>query len=275
MSRRLLIIAVAITVIATAAGIGAGVAAASGPSPGVSAGWDGIATPNGQFRYVTLPGTNETELAVIRTRDGRVLRYGTLAGSFGIPMVTYSGTTDGLSRDGRSLVLETPPPATTTTSFAIVDTKKLSVRQQIVLKGTWSFDALSPDAHTMYLIQYLQTPDTIHYRVRAYDLPGNRLIAGAIVDPTEKGPMTGQPVARTRSRNGAWAYTLYMGASPGKPFIHALDTVHRRAVCIDLDWHGTANELSRIRLTLSADEQHLVLRRPADGKPMLTIAAPR
>jgi hypothetical protein len=35
------------------------------------------------------------------------------------------------------------------------------------------------------------------------------------------------------SAGDRWAYTLYLRPS-GAPFVHALDTVHRRAVCVDL-----------------------------------------
>jgi hypothetical protein len=45
--------------------------------------------------------------------------------------------------------------------------------------------------------------------------------------------MTGVPVTRVAGRDGRWAYTLYQ--SPEHPFVHALDTERRTAVCIDLD----------------------------------------
>ena len=46
--------------------------------------------------------------------------------------------------------------------------------------------------------------------------------------------MNGQPVTRTGSPDG-WTYTLYW--RPGKSaFVHALDTVHQRAFCVDLPW---------------------------------------
>jgi hypothetical protein len=45
--------------------------------------------------------------------------------------------------------------------------------------------------------------------------------------------MTGFPISRVMSSDGRWAYTLY-GRPSGEPFVHALDTVRARAVCIDL-----------------------------------------
>jgi hypothetical protein len=55
------------------------------------------------------------------------------------------------------------------------------------------------------------------------------------------------PVTRVQSADGRWAYTLYAGADA---FIHALDTVRRTAVCIDLP-KAIANNASMGRLALS------------------------
>src|SRR5256885_5593045 len=53
-------------------------------------------------------------------------------------------------------------------------------------------------------------------------------------------PMRGVPVARVTGDHGRWAYTLY---ASGKPFVHALDTVARRAVCVDLRSEEHTSEL--------------------------------
>ncbi len=273
MTRRYLITALAVA--AFAAG-GVSAIGAAGPSPGVSAGSSGITALNGQVHYVALVGEGETALAVIRGRDGRVLRYTSIFGSYGIPLVAYDGTTDGLSRDGRSLVLATFAGADSATAFAIVDTKKLRVRQRVTLDGSWSFDALSPDARTMFLIQYLSTQNAIRYRVRAFDLSSSRLLPGAIVDKSEpKEPMTGSPITRAASSDGTWAYTLYQRAGKEPPFIHALDTQHRRAVCLDLAWKGSQDSLSRIRIVLSRNQKTILLRDRASGRTVMTVAAPR
>jgi hypothetical protein len=62
--------------------------------------------------------------------------------------------------------------------------------------------------------------------------------------------MNGSPYARTRSANGAWAYTLY--AKPnGTGFVHALDTAKRRAFCVDLPWRTSFERLAAVRLSLA------------------------
>ena len=102
------------------------------------------------------------------------------------------------------------------------------MRDTITLQGTFGFDALSPDASKLYLIQHLTANDIEHYIVRAYDLATHKLMPGRIADKTQKSwVMQGWAVSRVTSADGRWAYTLY--ANPGGyPFIHALDTVNGR-----------------------------------------------
>jgi hypothetical protein len=88
--------------------------------------------------------------------------------------------------------------------------------------------------------------DLQRYRVRAYNLVQMQLLPDAIVDRTEPN-MRGYPLARTSSRGGEWVYTLYQG---DEPFVHALDTVHGRAVCLDLTWHASQIVLFQSHLAL-------------------------
>ena len=245
----------------------AGAAADGGPGPGLSIAGTGVAGPGGQLRYVTLPMGSATVLEAIRTRDGAVLRWSSIPGTFGIPLVAYDGSGGGLSRDLKTLVLASPPgppgPALGQgTRFAVVDTRTLKTRAVVDLPGGYSYDALSPDASTLYLIQYTSARNVNRYRVRAYDLVARRLLASAIVDRREPGPMTGSPMTRATSPDGRWAYTLYSRPS-GRPFVHALDTVGRRAVCIDLPWRDRTNAVWGVRLTLA--RSGLVLSRRGVG----------
>jgi hypothetical protein len=61
--------------------------------------------------------------------------------------------------------------------------------------------------------------------------------------------MRGQPLVRLVGPGGAWVYTLY-AHQDGEPFVHALDTVHANARCLDIDWHGNQNLLWSARLEL-------------------------
>jgi hypothetical protein len=208
-------------------------AAADGlPAVGIDA--KPLSTPGGELEYTTERAGADTRL-IESARYGGPLRRQRVRGSFSIPAVAYDGSPSGLSADGRTLVLISPRtryPRTRTT-LAVVDVHRLSVRRLIRLSGDFSFDALSPDGRVMYLIQYSARNFT-NYKVRAYDLRARRLFPAPVIDPEEAGePMTGAPVTRVASVDGRWAYTLY-DSSP-HPFVHALDTERRTAVCIDLE----------------------------------------
>ena len=152
------------------------------------------------------------------------------------PPVALDGTAGGLSADGRSLVLVPPRTglALRRTKLEVFDAATLRGRDEFVLRGDFSFDAISPDGSRIYLIEYLRPGDPTRYRVRALDAHAGRLLPDPILDPEEPpGEMRGYPLTRATSPDGRWAYTLYDGGGD-HPFIHALDTVDGRAVCIDV-----------------------------------------
>ena len=236
-------------VLLTILGAWAAVAAADGggPSPGLDFG-NGIVA--GNLRYSALSDGRTTVLESVVIGTGRVHGVTYFKGMFGIPLVTFGGETGGLSRDGQNLVLATwmGPPST---RFLLVDANTFQIRGRVRLPGRWSFDAISPDGSLMYLIHYLGSPNQIYqaYEVRAFDWNTLKLYPGAIVDrrePDEK--MTGQPLARTGSPNG-WADTLYSRVKK-PPFVHALDTVHRKAFCVDLPWKHSGKWIASVRLRM-------------------------
>jgi hypothetical protein len=239
----------------------AAVAAADGggPSPGPTWGWPGVVDRGHAIRYVALTaGARNTMITAVNTRDGNVARWAYLKGSYGIPAVAWDWSTGGLARDGRRLLLVSGP-GPNWTRFLVLHPRTLKVRSRFRLRGAWAFDALSPGGSLLYLIQYRGSPWAVNasYAVRAYNLNTRRLYPGAIVDrrePDEK--MTGQPV--TRVEPGAWAYTLYSRTGK-RPFVHALDTAHRRAFCVDLPWRNSARWIALVRMRVHGGE--LLLRR--------------
>jgi len=232
MKSTLVLIAIAAGALALVAGAGAN---GSPYSPGLVYAWPGVAGPK-DVHYVTFGPSEFTVLAAVRGRDGRMLRSNAIRGFYAVPLVTYNGVAGGLSGDGRSLVLATygPMPGRRgKTRFAVVRTSTLAVRSEFVLPGSWSFDAVSPDAATLFLTEHLRAGDDPLYRIRTFDTRTGRL-GRAIVDRLEgEGEMTGAPVARESSNGGRWAYTVYARRG-ADPFVHALDTVRREAFCIDL-----------------------------------------
>jgi len=250
----------------------AGAASAGGPSPGLSLGAGGVAGDG--VRYVAVQAGRGTVVEKIRLRDGVVLRSRWLDGRLGIPLVAFDGTAGGLSHDGRTLVLAGfTAPGNSTTKLAILDAKSLRPRVETAFPGAFSVDALSPDGATLYLIEYTSLRYIDHYRVRAYDVAARRLVPGSIVDKREpKEPMAGAPGTRGTSPDGGWAYTLYSQAD-GTPFVHALNTAERFAVCLDLAWKGSFDALRKLDLRLSRDGGELVLVR-RDGTRVTSIETP-
>jgi hypothetical protein len=259
MSRRSFAIGIGV-VAATWFGIVGTASGAGGPIvPGPAFGSTGVASPDGADRYVTLFAGREPAIARIQQDGGEVLRSGSF-GHFAIPAVTVDGSAGGLSADGSTLVLASSRWGLqrTESRFKIVDAPRLRVRKVIELDGSFTFDAISPDASRIYLIEYPSPRDTTRYSVRAVDTRSGRLLPDPIVDPNEPpGEMRGYPLKRVTSPDGRWAYTLYDGSGE-HPFIHALDTVEGRAVCIDLHEIG-ADTIGRLQMTSSADGAELTL----------------
>lgn len=256
----------------------ASAALASGPSPGVSQGRDGVLAPSGTVRYFALPARGGTMVERVGVRDGRLLSFRVLQGSFGEPRVAFDGSLGGVSHDGRTLVLASAGGRgglRSVSRLLVLDATTLALRREIVLRGDFSYDALSPDAAVLYLVQHVSAADPSRYVVRAYDVRTGRLLRGIVSDKREhETTMAGLPLARATSPGGAWVYTLYDGAG-GTPFVHALDTLHRRAVCLDLYWHGSQDELTQAGLVLARNGAQLVLVRRSDGGRLLVLAAPR
>jgi hypothetical protein len=191
-------------------------------------------SPNGAVRFGAFATRTGTVLSKTSVSGGRVKRATVLQGRWEVPVVANDFTAGGLSADGSTLVLRRTPttyPARSTL-FGVLGAGHLGLRRTFELKGKWNFDAISPDASTLYLIQ-TPNPNRPRYAVRAYDLRAHRLLPDPIVDPSEPDePMQGYPITRTTGPGGRWEYTLYAGGE--HPFVHALDTVRRTSLCLDL-----------------------------------------
>lgn len=258
----LLAVTVAAVVWSTTAASGAG------PSPGVSQGGAGLRS--GDVRYVASPAGGST-LVQATDRDGRVLHRLAVKGSWGLPLVAYDSTVEGLVNGGRNLLLAQQIYAgdgqlRKRTSFKLLDARDLRVTRVIRLAGTFSFDAASPDGRYVYLIEYFSPEDPTFYRVRAYDLRQGKLLAKIVSDRRSwQTGMQGMPISRTWK--DGWAYTLYGGNA--RPFIHALNTRGLEAVCIDMPWRGSPQRIFDFRLRLDGDGR-LVVRGP-HGRPLVVI----
>ena len=256
--------ALVVTSIAVVIGAALPVAVAAGdglPGEGVVA--NPVSAPGGDVEYLATSARHHTVLRE-RALGGRSLRQLRLRGTFTVPAVAYDGSPSGLSADGRTLVLIKPRTSwpRKRTTFAVIDAERMQVRRRFTLPGDFSFDAISPNGRIAYLIQYISPRDVTKYAVRAYDMRRQRLFRAAVVDKSEPDEdMSGIPLARVSDSQGRWAYTLYSGAE--HPFVHALDTEQRTAVCIDLDdvrsLGGAGLQLNGDRLTVSTHAKDLAV----------------
>ncbi|MDQ6606461.1 MAG: hypothetical protein M3Z06_07945 [Actinomycetota bacterium] len=209
--------------------------AAGGPVPPFQG--RGISAPGSSVSYVAVGAGGDTVVRRARRGGGKIGGSTRLPGRFGVAGAANDGSTTGLSADGRTLVLagiiSTYPPKRT--RLVVLDTGRLIADARIGLTGYYTVDAISPRGRWLYLIHYMSpNRNPTRYEVRAYDVVGRHLMRQPVIDPRDRGEaMLGLAVTRTMSADGRWAYTLY--DRPGStPFIHALDTERRQAVCVDL-----------------------------------------
>ena len=253
MVRRLGLLLVVVGALAFVSGALAGY-----PTPFAVQGGDGVLSKDGSLRFVASKAGANTTLRWMKTADRSVARSQTVAGAFGVPQITQNGLNGGLFHDGSAIVLQSVGQHATT-KFLVIGAADLGTRAAIGLKGTFGFDALSPDGSKLYLIQHMSTDELQRYVVRAYDLKAQKLLPGRIADRTQKSwIMQGFAVNRATSEDGRWVYTLYMNPG-GYPFVHALDTIRGKAHCVGLPW-TSADQSPVMSFQLSLKNRSLVVR---------------
>ncbi|HEX5591884.1 MAG TPA: hypothetical protein VFX35_00905 [Solirubrobacterales bacterium] len=280
--RRVLLLAIALSLALAPAG-------ASAAGGGILGGTPSFVDP--PYRYVALTPHTRHPLTLVERidqRDSTVDRWWYLHGSYYLPAVAVDGSPGGISANGILVLSDSPrgyPPKRS--RFAILDTRLFLSHPdrnteapkhaitRVSLPGAWSFDAISPDASRIYLIHsFFRHREVSRYEVRALDAVSGRLLPEPIVDPEEPDErMQGSPVTRVGSRDGRWAYTLYTGSR--ERFLHALDTVDGRAVCVDLPQLEDLREPFQLRLRLADGGRTIVVysrdRKDAGAAPLLEI----
>jgi hypothetical protein len=234
------------------------IASAAYPAPFAVQGGAGLPNLDGSVRYVAQTAGANTRISAFGAVEDPSAPSVLLRGAYGIAALTQSGLTGGLFHDGSAFVVQSLG-IKSTSRFVVIGTKNLVPRQTITLKGTFGFDALSPDGTKLYLIQHTSTQDIQHYIVRAYNLKTHKLLRGRVADKAQKSwVMQGWAVDRVTTNDGRWAYTLYSNPG-GYPFVHALDTVRGVAHCIGVPWRGDQNEPWNMRLALNEDGRSLAV----------------
>ncbi|MEA2538382.1 MAG: hypothetical protein QOF11_2616 [Chloroflexota bacterium] len=164
-------------------------------------------------------------------------------GSWRLPTIGPDPVPVGLSLDGSTLVLmeadrPTGAAAGATTRFAVLHTVPLEGPARILtLEGRFDYDALSPNGSTLFVVEHLDSDTGGRYQVRAVDVASGALDEAVIADKRNVDEqMAGYPLAQVRRGDGL-VMTLYQGLE--HPFIHALNSIDRWAVCIDLPTSGS------------------------------------
>jgi hypothetical protein len=139
-----------------------------------------------------------------------------------------------------------------TTRFAVVRRDPLggSKSAVIALKGSFDYDALSPDGSSLYVVEHLGAGPDHRYQVRVVDIATGVLKDTIIADKRNLDEaMAGWPIAQLVRPDGM-VFTLYRGAE--HPFIHALNTVEAWAVCIDLPADNADDAMAALDWGLAA-----------------------
>jgi hypothetical protein len=191
----------------------------------------GAAGGAGLLYAATTAGAGTVVSGFDRTSRGLV-GQATLPGRFAFPVVATHAPPEGVSHDGRVVVLAGHDA--TASRFAVLDARLSRPAKIITLPPSFGYDALSAAGDTLYLIEHLPPAGSEHYVVRAYDLAAGVLVEGAVADKSRvPEDMAGHPTARATSPDGAVVATLYE-RTRGAPFVHVLHPGERFAVCVDL-----------------------------------------
>jgi hypothetical protein len=164
-------------------------------------------------------------------------------GAWRLPTIGFDPTPVGVSANAAEspnaatvVLVEDVPAGTARTSsrFAILRHTPTGepLSRVIELRGSFDYDAISPDGSSLYVVEHLAGAPEGRYQVRAVDVATGVLRDAIIADKRNIGEaMAGWPIAQVRRPEGI-VFTLYRGAE--HPFIHALNTAEGWAVCIDL-----------------------------------------
>ena len=190
----------------------------------------GTLSPDGQRLYVTAVNhQGKPQLRSVDTRTGSTTNEMAISAA-------YFEAPGIISSNGRWLIRSFVDQVLTT-HIGVFDTRNLAERA-LALKGVFALDAIDDAGSVLYL---LETVGPNQYRVRDYDLAGDRLDDHVIVDKTDASPvMNGTRVATVATADGEKVFGLYQ--RPGRPpFIHVLWTTQKLAWCVDLPPVGSAD----------------------------------
>lgn len=189
----------------------------------------GTPAPDWSRYYVVTHMTGSERLSALDPASGRTLGQMSMAAGFQLPTLGSIGPSAGLSPNGQWLVLTRQ--AGSVSRFVVGSSSLAQTFTTVQLQGDFSFDAISNDGQSLYLIQKMGDPN--HYQVRLYDLASQSLAVQPVADKREpREPMNGIRGDSLADPSGNYVFTVY--ARNNGPFIHALPLGNPLAWCLDL-----------------------------------------
>jgi hypothetical protein len=195
-----------------------------------------LGTPSPDWsRFFTVKGN---QLEIIDPRTGIVTGSLRLPGAYHLPAATIGGLPGGISPDGSWLVLQKFDGTGSTvmaSHMLVIDTTLAKPPVPIDLKGDFSFDAVSNDGTSVYLIEHVNVSN---YYVRLYHVQTSQLDPQIVFDKSDGiAAMSGLRLSGIPSADGTMLFSVYARAHKGA-FIHALMLNAPIAFCVDLPGTG-------------------------------------
>jgi hypothetical protein len=208
----------------------------------------GRASADGRTFVAATAAGARTRLQRFAAATGTLVRTDAVPGRWRLAAVSPDGRFVALSRRGAAA-----------TAVRLVDARGRT-RHTLALPGDVEVEAISKDGARLFLIEHV---DDHRYRVRTLDLRSE--LAAAIRKRGVLAPMSGYAWAAVGSPDGRWLLTLYVDTARRSAFVHALDLVHARPLCIAVPSRGPRTALERYALKLSPDARTLFAANPALG----------
>jgi len=229
----------------------------------------GLLSADGQHYFAAETDGRKTSLHAFDPKTGEEQTSLDLNGAWALSGVSGAGRWAALTR----LFDESEKQSWAATNewkteIRLLDTQTGELRDRIGLDGNFEVDALSTYGDSLFLIEYLPAVNPDHYQVRLFNLTTQTLQEGALVDkraPDEV--MAGERQDVVASRDGYWVYSLYRRAQHNSAFIHALNTMDKFTLCIDLPWtsDSTPEQLEAYTLALAPSGRVIYAANPALG----------
>jgi hypothetical protein len=208
-------------------------------------------------RYYTITHLNgSTQVTAVDPRSGRTLDQLTIPSGYNLTNLGFQGPAVGLSPNGQWLVLtgsKSYADGKPYTTFVVGQSSLAEPFKQVRVPGDMTFDALSNDGQSLYLIETMGAIG--HYQVRLFNVGSQSLAMQPVVDkrePTE--PMNGVRGESLPAADANYVFTVY--ARNEGPFIHALPLDQPVAWCIELPTSSASNWDEQFHWSLAANSDN-------------------